>query len=83
MNLSLARIEVRPSFCNNCSDGLRREIDKIPEILNIELYPKDSLITFHFTSANRLSNVLNLLTHLGYREKEELKHSGQEILCQC
>lgn len=83
MNLSLARIEVKPSFCNICSDGLRREMDKIPEILNIELYPKDSLITFHFSSANRLSNVLNLLSHLGYREKEELEHAGHEIPCQC
>ena len=81
MRTALARIEVRPSFCNKCSAGIRQQIEEISEIGNIELYPNDSLITFNFSSACILSNVLNLLSNMGYYEKEE--NRTPKGFCQC
>ena len=66
-----ARIEVQDSFCDGCSKGIKKELQRINEVKNIHLYPKDALITFNFMKANHLSMVLNLLSEIGYPEKGE------------
>ncbi|SHG75553.1 hypothetical protein [Winogradskyella jejuensis] len=81
---STARIEVQQSFCKNCSDCIKKELQVIEDVNNVRLYPKDSLITFNFFKADRLSAALNVLSRLGYPEKgERVDNSVFKTLCRC
>jgi len=80
-----ARIEVQQQFCNNCSVCIKKELQGIEEVENIRLYPKDSLITFNFAKANKLSMALNILSKMGYPEKGERIQENQFLksICKC
>ena len=82
---SMARIEVQKSFCDGCSLCIKKELQKVNDIKNIRLYPKDSIITFNFVKANKLSTVLNVLSEIGYSEKGERvnKHQLSKLFCSC
>ncbi len=69
---TFARIEVQQRFCETCAFLIKKELQEIDDVKHIKLYPKDSLITFSFTSANKLSSALNTLSEIGYYEKGEL-----------
>lgn len=81
----MARIEVEQRFCKGCSVCIKNELQKIDEINNVRLYPKESLITFNFIKANKLSSALNILSEIGYSEKGEHLHKRQvnKQACNC
>lgn len=82
--IATARIEVQQSFCKNCSAYIKQELQIIEDIKNVRLYPKDSLITFNFLKADKLSSVLNTLSKLGYSEKgERVELEVSKSLCNC
>lgn len=66
---STAKIEIQQRFCDNCSVCIKKELQEISDINNVRLYPKESLITFNFIKANKLSMALNTLSEIGYYEK--------------
>ncbi|MBC2844397.1 cation transporter [Winogradskyella flava] len=70
--ISNARIEVQQSFCDFCSIDIKKALQEIEAIKNIRLYPKDSIVTFNFTSPHKLSTALNTLSAIGYCEKGEV-----------
>jgi len=63
---NIARIFVQNTFCQNRIQNIRSEVKKVIESGNVILYPSDSLIVFNFKTANEVSEVLNVLTHLGF-----------------
>lgn len=75
--MTIARIEVQKRFCDNCSVNIRKALQEIDEFNTIRLYPKESLITFNFIRANKLSTALNILTKIGYPEKGEQINNEQ------
>lgn len=82
---SMARVEVQQGFCDNCSVCIKKELQEIDEVKNVRLYPKESLITFNFMRANKLSAVLNILSDIGYPEKGEAGFEKQfsKSVCSC
>lgn len=82
---SMARIEVQQRFCKNCSVCIKEELQEIDDVKNVRLYPKESLITFNFMKANKLSEVLNRLSKIGYPEKGErlLEAQFSNSVCGC
>lgn len=82
--IATARIEVQQHFCKNCSVFIKKELQMIEDVKNIRLYPKDSLITFSFLKADKLSAALNTLSRLGYPEKgERIDEALSKSLCRC
>ena len=83
--ISTARIEVKQKFCKNCSASVKTELQKIEDVNHIRLYPKESLITFNFKRANKLSEALNALSNIGFQEKEEsiLNIKCNTSICPC
>jgi hypothetical protein len=81
--VSTARIEVQQSFCNGCSVCIKKELQEIEEINSVRLYPKESLITFNFMKANKLSTALNILSKIGYSEKGEHMDKAQPFKSVC
>lgn len=81
--MSIAKIEVQQSFCKNCSKCIKKELQIVKDLKNIRLYPKDSMITFNFMEANKLSEALNILSNLGYPEMGERTMTNQRSLCSC
>jgi copper chaperone CopZ len=81
----MARIELQQSFCAACALHIKATLQDIAGVKNIRLYPKDTLITFNFTKADRLSTLLNRLYQIGYTEKgEEVAKSNLHLLgCKC
>ncbi|MFK7811776.1 MAG: hypothetical protein AB8B59_04730 [Maribacter sp.] len=71
MKHQIARIPVQNSFCESCKSVIQRKLTKIRDISNVRLYPEESLVVFNFLRANELSDVLNVLTEMGYPEKGE------------
>ncbi len=82
---SLARIEVQQSFCYDCSVRIKKELQEIEAITDVQLYPLESLVTFNFKRANTLSNALNVLSEIGYPEKGErlFKKQFSNSVCNC
>lgn len=82
---SIARIEVQQSFCNNCSVCIKNKLKGVEDIANVRLYPRESLVTFNFIRPNRLADVLNILSDLGYPEKGErvFETTVSKSLCRC
>ncbi len=82
---SMARIKVEHPFCNNCSVCIKKELQEIEAITNIRLYPKESLVTFNFIKADKLSTALNILSDIGYPEKGErlFKEQFSNSVCRC
>ncbi|GGI56424.1 hypothetical protein [Winogradskyella haliclonae] len=81
---STAKIEVQQRFCKNCSVCIKKELQVIENIKNVRLYPKESLITFNFIKADKLSAALNVLSKLGYPEKgERIEEEFSKSLCSC
>lgn len=81
---STARIEVQQGFCRNCSSCIKKELQVIENVKNVRLYPKDSLITFNFLNAEKLSAALNVLSNLGYPEKgDRISNECLSSLCRC
>jgi len=79
-----ARIEVQQRFCDGCSVCIKNELQEIDDINNVRLYPKESLITFNFTKAYKLSTVLNRLSEIGYYEVGETASKQQLLeICSC
>jgi len=78
-----ARIEVQKSFCNGCLVSIKKELQEVEQIMNISLYPKHSLITFSFMKADKLSEVLNVLSKIGYPEKGERKNHLEDLESIC
>ncbi len=68
---STARIEVQGRFCKGCTKRIKKKLQLVNDINNIRFYPKESLITFNFLKANKLSIALNVLSEMGYPEKGE------------
>ena len=66
MDHNIARIPVQNSFCKKTCDKIRVEIEKVLNSNNVVFYPSDALVVFNFKKANELSEVLNILTVLGY-----------------
>ncbi|ULC59875.1 hypothetical protein MBM09_02580 [Flaviramulus sp. BrNp1-15] len=85
MKATIAKIEVQQSFCNNCSVCIKKELQGIDDVNNVRLYPKESLITFNFIKANKLSEALNVLSGIGYPEKGEQIFNAQfsKSVCKC
>lgn len=81
--VEIARIEVQQRFCESCAFLIKKELQQVGELRNIRLYPKASLITFNFNSANKLSRVLNTLSEIGYSEKGERLNDKCQIFCSC
>ncbi|WP_340200060.1 hypothetical protein [Ascidiimonas sp. W6] len=80
---STARIEVGQRFCDNCSISIKKKLQVIEDIKNVQLYPKESLITFNFIKANKLSIALNVLSEIGYPEKGERINIPQFLKSAC
>lgn len=82
---SIARIQVEHPFCNNCSVCIKKELQDIEAITNVRLYPKESLVTFNFMKADKLSTALNILTDIGYPEKGErlINERFVKTVCGC
>lgn len=82
---NMARVEVQQGFCDNCSVCIKKELQEIDEVNNVRLYPKESLITFNFMRANKLSAVLNMLSDIGYPEKGEkiFEEHFTKSVCSC
>ena len=80
---STARIEVQGRFCKGCSTSIKKKLQLVNDINNIRLYPKESLITFNFFKANKLSIALNVLSEMGYPEKGERIDITQCYKSQC
>lgn len=82
---STARIEIQQRFCDNCSVCIKKELQEISDINNVRLYPKESLITFNFIKANKLSAALNTLSEIGYYEKGDRvdEHQLLKLACAC
>jgi len=68
MKTQLARIQVQNKFCMSCKNAIKSRLSEIKSISNIQLYVNESMIVFNFLKANELSDVLNLLTEIGYPE---------------
>ncbi|WP_400076556.1 hypothetical protein [Winogradskyella sp. R77965] len=80
----MARIKVEQRFCNNCSVWIKNELQEIDDVNNVRLYPKESLITFNFTKAYKLSTALNILSEIGYYESGEKVNKEQlQEICSC
>ncbi len=81
----IARIYVQGNFCNNCGSYIKKELLKINDVSNVYLRPRNSLIVFNFVRANEISNVMNLLTALGYPPKgenpSEIYKSESQCIC--
>lgn len=82
---SMAKIQVERRFCNNCSVCIKKELQEIETITHIRLYPKESLVTFNFIKADKLSTALNILSDIGYPEKGERLFNEQfaNTVCGC
>jgi hypothetical protein len=80
-----ARIEVQNPFCQGCLVGIKNKLQCIDEVNNISLYPKNSLVIFNYMKATKLSEVLNVLSEIGYPEKGERESELQfpEDICSC
>jgi len=84
MNTGLARITTQNSFCKKCINPIKNKIMEITNIKNVYLYPSGSLVVFNFNNANQISEVLNVLTALGYPEiGEQVSIYKQQPLCCC
>lgn len=68
MKTQLARIQVQNRFCERCKSSIKSKLSEIKSISNIQLYVNESLIVFNFLKANELSDVLNVLSEIGYPE---------------
>ncbi len=84
-SFSVARIEVQQPFCNNCSIIIKKKLASVKGIENLQLYPSDSLVAFNFKRASHLSNLLNLLTEMGYPQKGEklFEKDNTNAVCNC
>ena len=80
---STARIEVQGHFCKGCSRRIKKKLQLVNDINNIRFYPKESLITFNFLKANKLSIALNVLSEMGYPEKGERVTQLYKTKCLC
>ena len=80
-----ARIEVQNPFCQRCLDGIKNKLQGIDDVINVNLYPKSSLVIFNFIKATKLSEVLNVLSEIGYPEKgeRESKLEPSKPNCSC
>jgi copper chaperone CopZ len=85
LTASMARIKVEHPFCNNCSVCIKKELQEIEAVTNIRLCPKESLVTFNFIKADKLSTALNILSDIGYPEKGERLYKEQfsNSVCRC
>ncbi|GMN09033.1 hypothetical protein MTsPCn9_05110 [Croceitalea sp. MTPC9] len=68
MKTQLARIQVQNRFCTRCKNLIEAKLSEINHVSNIRLYAKESLVVFNFFRANELSDVLNVLSEIGYPE---------------
>lgn len=85
---NMARIEVQKQFCLKCAQGIKRELQKIEDIANIDFYPENTMVKFSFSRANELAMALNTLTKLGYPEVGEISptiqnHQKENTICNC
>lgn len=71
MEPAIARIFVQQSFCTKSVESIRSEILNILTSSMVKVYPLEALVVFNFHTANEVSEVLNLLTRLGYPPKED------------
>lgn len=80
-----ARIEVQNPFCQGCLVCIKNKLQSIEEVNNISLYPKNSLVIFNYMRATKLSEVLNVLSEIGYPEKGERESKLQfsKSICSC
>jgi len=85
MRTGIAKIPVQNSFCERCAEVIKNRILKDQSVQNLILFPSDSLITFNFNWANQVSEVLNILTRLGYPpEGDEVTTSSYTLpFCKC
>lgn len=86
MKAQRARIPVQNKFCIRCKNAILLKLAEIPNISSVQLYEKESLVVFNFFKANELSEVLNLLTEIGYPEVGERWHNATKMeskLCLC
>lgn len=86
MKTQLARIQVQNNFCTNCKNSIKSRLSEIESISNIQLYVRDSLVVFNFLRANELSDVLNVLSEIGYPEIGERHSTTNKVIskiCLC
>lgn len=85
MRTGIAKIPVQNSFCEGCAEVIRKRILKDQGVQNLVLFPSESLIVFNFNWANQVSEVLNILTKLGYPpEGDEITTSSYRLpFCTC
>ncbi|MFK7832048.1 MAG: hypothetical protein AB8B52_02115 [Winogradskyella sp.] len=81
----MAKIHVEQGFCKSCSVGIKMQLQEIEAISNVRLYPKESLVTFNFIKADKLSAALNVLSDIGYPEKGEniCSEPFSNTVCSC
>ena len=83
---NIARIEVQRGFCSQCSNEIRKALQKIKAIGNVVCYPQSAMVIFSFSKANELSKALNVLTEMGYPEIGEdwpVLSNSSLIACDC
>lgn len=85
MKKSLAKIPVAHAFCDECASVIKEQLIGIEGILNVYTNPMDSLIWFHFGSANELALALNKLMEIGHPPLGDKikKENYVPPLCQC
>ncbi len=66
MRSGIAKIPLQNSFCERCAEIIKRRIIEAQNLQEVLLFPEESLIVFNFKWANQVSEVLNILTRLGY-----------------
>jgi copper chaperone CopZ len=85
MRTGIARIIVKNTFCTDCVTAIKKKVMEVKNVMNVNLYPSDSLVVFSFNNANQISEVLNILTSLGYPPKEDLitAENLMSPICNC
>ncbi|TMU55636.1 hypothetical protein [Flagellimonas algicola] len=85
MRKGLAKIPVAQAFCDDCASGIKKQLLGIEGIYNVCTNPMDSLVWFHFGSANELALALNKLMEIGHPPLGDKikKENYVPPLCQC
>jgi copper chaperone CopZ len=59
-------VQIQNLKCNGCATTIKNNLQKLPNIQDIEINVEDSSVSFEYTADNELENVKKELYHLGY-----------------
>lgn len=59
-------VQIQNLKCNGCATTIKNNLQKLPNIQDIEINVEDSSVSFEYAADNVLENVKKELHHLGY-----------------